>query len=50
MTYKKFMPGLFAFSYPMAGRSVKRIWRAAMRAWCFFFRVRVQLVGVVWPW
>jgi hypothetical protein len=40
---ERFMPGLFAFAYPVSGRRYRR-WRLiALRAWAFAFQVRVRL-------
>lgn len=43
---ERFMPSLWAFAYPMNRRPFKRARMVAFRAWCFAFKVRVQLLDV----
>ena len=40
----QFMPGLFAFAYPVRGRQFKRARRIAFKAWAFAFHVRVRML------
>lgn len=42
----RFMPKLWAFAYPVERRGYARARRMALRAWCFAFHVRVQLLDV----
>jgi hypothetical protein len=39
----RFMPRLWAFAYPMSGRSFPRLRRMALRAWAQAFHVRCTL-------
>ena len=41
---QRFMPGLFAFAYPVRGRQFKRARRIAFKAWAFAFHVRVRML------
>jgi hypothetical protein len=43
---KRFMPGLWAFAYPLEGRGYKSARRIALRAWAYAFRLRVKLLDV----
>ena len=43
---RRFMPRLWEFAYPPSGRRFGRLRRAALRAWCAAFRVRVVLLDL----
>ena len=40
---QRFMPGLFAFAYPVSGRGVPWARRLALRAWCRLLGLAVSL-------
>lgn len=39
---ERFMPRLWAFAYPMKGRSYRKLRTLAFRAWAFAFHCRVR--------
>lgn len=43
---ERFMPGLWAFAYPLKGRPYRRARLLAFKAWAYAFKVRVALWDV----